>query len=386
MAKDEAYLFWANHGSVHGIGEIVFTIHACLSGRCLLKPTKQIRPGKINIIIDEFSNPHFVHRLHEIKKEDPQTRYVVVATEFITPIAILGLEFSRTFNFFWELNDWNNLLNNWLRQSAGRMPLYMHQRYLGFIEALSICDLLVFVHPQIGRELTNVAASFPNLVAPPAVIYPELTMELITQHRSSDFPVGFDLRIGFDLTGTLTRYRQRVMRKLVKQFGRAGWHGPIWQHVRFEERQPIALAESGFNFHYEVPGEHQHLFNISPPQQRRWPYSSPMRVVRAALMGQIPVVTKRFNDHEIDDIAVLWDGRVDTALKILSYRMDRGSLLNDYIDSVERYNVKAKAKNGQFLDSFKLLFKEQSIRPAPEMEELSPTSSRVTRLRRRGTS
>jgi hypothetical protein len=66
--------------------------------------------------------------------------------------------------------------------------------------------------------------------------------------------------------------------------------------------------------------------------------------------------------------------------------MDRRSLLNDYIDSIERYNVKAKAKNGQFLDSFKLLFKEQSIRPAPEMEELSPTSSRVTRLRRRGTS
>ena len=66
-------------------------------------------------------------------------------------------------------------------------------------------------------------------------------------------------------------------------------------------------------------------------------------------MGQIPVVTKRFNDHEIEDIAVLWNRRVNTALKVLSYRMDRRSLINDYIDSVERYNVKAKAKNVKFL-------------------------------------
>jgi hypothetical protein len=385
MVKDEAYLFWANHASMHGIGEIVFTIYACLSGRCLLKPTKQIRPGKINIIIDEFSNPHFVERLQEIKRDNPQTRYVIVATEFITPIVILGVEFSRTFNFFGGMTDWKHLLTNLLRQRTRRLPLYMHQRYLGFTEALSICDLLVFVHPQIGRELTNVAASFPNLVAPPVVIYPELTMELIKQHRSTNFPIGFDLRIGFNLTGTVTRYRQVVMRKLTKKFGRSGWHGPIWQHVRFDESEPIALAESGIHFHYDVPGEHHYLFNISPPQQSRWPYSSPMRIVRAALMGQIPVVTKKFNDHEIEDIAVLWDGRVDTALKISSYRIDRMSLLRDYINLVERYNVVAKAKNGQFLDSFKLLFKEESVRPAPEMDELSPAPSPVTRLRRRGT-
>ena len=398
--KQDAYLLWGNHRSAAGIGEIVFTVAACLADRYILRPTKTIRPGKLNIIIDEFTNPYFVKQLVDIKKTDPTTKYVIVATEFITPVRIFGIEIARTFNFFWGAKDWLKLIHDLLLQGTDRLPSYMRQRYLGFIKALSVCDVLVFVHPSIGRELADAAKAYPNLVSPPVVVYPELMLALVTQDDRLE-----RLPIGFNLTGTLTPYRRRVMAKLARQFRRAGWGRTIWRHISFAESGVVEFTNFTIKFHYEaeskrdVPfntgssqqsgeptsspirrtraalirnligvttthygqdphgaqGECDYLFNISPPQQSGWPFSSPMRSLRAALLGQIPVVTKRFHDHEMEDIAILWDGKIDTALKMAHMAMDRKQFVHDYIQSVHRYNTIAKSKNQAFLQALELL-------------------------------
>jgi hypothetical protein len=348
--KQDAYLLWANHQSTAGIGEIAFTVAASLADRYVLKPARAIKPGKLNIIIDEFTNPYFVKQLADIKKTDPATKYVIVATEFITPVSIFGVEIARTFNFFWGAKDWRNLARDWLLRSANRLPSYMQRRYTGFMNALKVCDVLVFVHPSIERELADVAQAYPNLVSPPVVIYPEPLLALVMQNDRFE-----RLPIGFDLTGTFTRYRRTVMAKLVKQFRRAGWGQPIWKHVSFSESKVVEFTSSTIKFHYDTEGKPGFLFNISPPQQSGWRFSSPMRILRAALLGQIPVVTKKFQDHDIEDIAVLWDGRMDSALKIAHLGMDRKQLVDDYIQSVQRYNAIAKSKNRAFLQALELL-------------------------------
>jgi hypothetical protein len=354
--KQDAYLLWGNHGTTAGIGEIVFTVATCLADRYALKPTKTIRPGKLNIIIDEFSNPYFVKQLSDIKRKDPATKYVIVATEFITPVTILGIEVARTFNFFWGARDWLNLARNALLQSANRLPLYMHGRYLGFMKALAICDVLVFVHPSIGRELVDAAKAYPNLAAPPVVIYPELMLALVMQDDRFE-----RLPIGFNLTGTLTRHRKAVMAGLAEQFRRAGWRQTIWKHVSFTESKGVEFTNSTIKFHYDADSKDDFLFNISPPQQSGWSFSSPMRILRAALLGQIPVVTKKFDDHDIEDIALLWDGRLDSALKMTHFRMDRKQVVDDYIQSVHRYNAIAKRKNRAFLEALEHVSTTQSF-------------------------
>jgi hypothetical protein len=350
--NQEVYLVWGNHASTVGIGEIVFTVAASLPDRYVLKPTRAIKPGKLNIIIDEFSNPYFVSQLAEIKKNDPATRYVVVATEFITPVSIFGVEFARTFNFFWAARDLRNLARNWLH-GPNRLPSYMQRRYLGFMKALTVFDLLVYVHPSIGSGLADVARKYPNLKSPPVVIYPELPVPLVEQ----------DDRLGFDVTGTITRYRMKILHRLGMQFARAGWSQPAWRHVSFSASKPIELTDSTIDYHYgrqdktvdikaEVKeSEKPFLFNINPPQQTGWPYSSPMRILRAAMLGQIPVVTKKFGDHEIEDIAWSWDGRLDTALKVIHLAMDREQLVGRYMQSVQRYNSLAKEKNCPFIEA-----------------------------------
>src|SRR5262249_40539376 len=130
---------------------------------------------------------------------------------------------------------------------------------------------------------------------------------------------------------------------------------PIWNHTKFEQSPLITFSDSTMRFNYDSETDERYLFNINPPQQPRWAFSSPMRIARAALLGQIPVVTKKLADHDIEDIALLWDGRRDSAFKIMSYRMDRKPLLQTYIQSVRTYNGKAKEKNQQLLEAIELL-------------------------------
>jgi hypothetical protein len=349
-AGEDVYLLWTNHWSTRGIGEVVFTIESCLNGCHRVRPTNRIRPGKLNIIIDEFTNPYFVLRLAEMKQAEPNTRYIIVATEFLTPVAILGLELHRTFNFFGSMRDWMGALRNLLCRSINRLPSYMERRYIGFVAALPICDLLLCVHPEIGRSLESVVAACPNLVAPPAVVYPELLTHLaIREDRLDRMP------IGFNLTGSLTAHRRTVMRALERQFARVGWRDRIWEPVGFEQSAPVAFSGSAIRFNYDIAPDGQYLFNINPPQRRRWPFSSPMRIARAALLGQIPVVTRKFDDHDIEDIALLWDGRRDTALEIMNYRAERTPLVDSYVRSLEIYNATARCKNRKILDAIALL-------------------------------
>lgn len=282
----------------------------------------------------------------------------------------------------------------------------MHRRYIGFVNALPLCDLLAFVHPKIGSDLKELADHCPNLIAAPTALYPELTFDFGQEERLQRSP------IGFDLTGTLTRYRRAVMRKLGRRFWRCGYDRPVWRHVKFEESDPIAFGRSTIRSNYDSDaardaverdanktgaiktdaikryaiwrysigryaieryaveryaderdaietdadaGGERYLFNINPPQRARWQFSSPMRIARAAWLGQTPVVTAKFGDHEIEDIAYLWDGTLERAQQVLSFRMDRGPLLQAYRQSVQHYNAVAKEKNCPFIEALDLL-------------------------------
>jgi hypothetical protein len=341
--KREVYLVWGNHGSTAGIGEIAFTLVSCLTDHYVLRPTRAIQPGKLNIIIDEFSDPRFVTHLLKTKKEAPTTKYVIVASEFVTPISLLGFELGKTFNFFWSTDDCIRFAKDSL---LGRRASYMHKRYAGFMTAIPSCDVLVFVHPAIGHELCHLTAALPNLVSPPIVVYPEFITQIAEQeHRLRMLPVGFNL------TGTLTRYRRRTMTQLAKAFRRAGWTGPVWKYISFGDSKPVEFTGQSVRFRYDQGHNEDYLFNINPPQQRGWPFSSPMRILRAALLGHIPVVTKKFRDHPIEDISLLWDHRQETALKMQSYAADRRWLIEEYCGLVGKYNAIAREKNREFLSA-----------------------------------
>src|SRR5438477_5835418 len=171
--RPPVYLVSGNHNTTHGIGEILFTIYHGLSSHFRVQRTTGVKRDGVNIVIDEFSKPYFVHELTALKEKHPDTRLVIVATEFITPVTVLGVEIGRTFNFFGNLGDWRHFCESRALELVGERPRYMHRRYKGFVECLDIADLLVSVHPAIQKGLSSLERHSRWSLAPPLVLSPE---------------------------------------------------------------------------------------------------------------------------------------------------------------------------------------------------------------------
>jgi hypothetical protein len=332
----ECVLVLGNHPSHAGIGDIVYTVYAHFARHFRVRAQEALAPDAFNIIIDEFTNPHYVEYLRETKRRHPRTKYAVVATEFYTPLpaAILGIQ--GTFNFFGGRSDWLALGGQVLHQLrlAQKPHSYMHRRFLGFLEAMEVADIILSVHPEILASLELLYQRAKQMRCPAANLYPTIDLDSRDRmHRLRTLP------FGFALTGSLTAYRARAGARLRQAFTMAGYNAAVYREIPFSPAEKLSLK----TYPTEVP---EYLFNFNPPQQARWAFSSPMRMLRAALLGQIPVVTKVFGDHEIESIALLWEPSVENAQHFwCDGTIGRETLIERFADSVADYNRVAEEKN-----------------------------------------
>jgi hypothetical protein len=329
----ECVIVLGNHLSYAGVGDIVYTVYAHFSRQFPVRVQEALSPGAFNIIIDEFTNPNFVEYLKEVKVRYPETRYAIVATEFYTPFIFPVFGITGTFNFFGSRADWRALGRNIIGQVARNYRSYMHRRFLGFLEATQVTDLIISVHPKILTSLERLSRQQPKPV-PAANIYPTIDLEIGNQLESLA-----TLPFGFALTGSVTKYRARTAARLRRAFTKAGCHAAVYKEIPFGPPAKISLEE--------YPKETaEHIFNFNPPQQAQWAFSSPMRLLRAALLGQIPVVTKIFGDHEIERIALLWKPTLDCAWRFwCDATLGRETLVEQFRSAVEEYNRIAEEKN-----------------------------------------
>lgn len=337
-AKSDCVIVLGNHASHAGIGDIVYSISDYFSRDYRVSTAEGVAPGKFNIIIDEFSNPYFVQFLKEAKQANRGTRYAIVATEFYTPFSLLGLRLGATFNFFGGVRDWasgGRIAASRLSLGLYQLP-YMHRRFIGFLAALEIADAVLTIHPKILESLGAWATHGDKRLPPNANIYPRI--DLARGYRAKRLR---SLPFGYAMTGTQTPFRKAVAEKLLLAFHKAGYDWPIYLHVPFGDVGRFEL--SGY-----PPETPKYLYNINPPQKRNWPYSSPMRILRAALLGQIPVVTRKFGDHEIEQIALVLDMplKAEKAQKLwCEATIGRKELVERFTASVETYNEIAARKN-----------------------------------------
>jgi hypothetical protein len=351
-----------NHRYPHGIGEILYTLKAFfsrLSSSYEVTYSIDLKPGVTNVLIDEFSLLETIGFLQEFKKAHPGTKFVIVATEFITPVRFFGMQLAETFNYFdpWEDRKYGfGMIAHGL--GLARVPPYMRARYLGFSQALRLADLVIAVHPAIVEALLPLAAKMDHWVAPPVNLYPEISLEQnALDSRLQEWPAGFVT------TGTQTRFRRQIIKKLLLVSHNIGVQGRVFLHLPFDQGAPFALNDGSIEFPFETLGsqiseekrldnvgpERGGLFNLNPPQRANWPYSSPMRILRAVLYGQIPVITQRFGDHEIEVLARLWNPDISDASVIndlwLQATLERESLIERHIAAISRYNRVAEQKN-----------------------------------------
>jgi hypothetical protein len=345
-----------NHRSLVGIKEIIYTVRSALSKDFSVRTTREVRSDSLNIVIDEFSSQFDLSVIKKTKELYPNTKIVIVATEFVTPVSVLGLRLPATFNFFGSAWDWLRLSIDIFQPLIGYRPSYMRRRCRGFAAALRYCDLLVVVHPQILPTVAKLVEQLAPHLQEPLPVYPQIgPLSVVQLNRLWNLPVGFTM------TGTQTRFRNQIMRSLVRTFANAGRLAPPYKHTGFESpptlsADKLAAADSQnylCDYHSVEP---DYLFNINPPQTAKWRFSSPMRILRAILLGQIPVVTKKFHDHLLEEVARCWDGRPDAAMEFKTLQfLDRRPWLTDYIRTIEAYDRLAEKANEPFVNAMMAL-------------------------------
>lgn len=332
----ECVIVLGNHPSHAGIGDIAYTVYAHFARQFRVRAQDALAPSAFNIIIDEFTNPQFIEYLKETKKRYPRTKYGLVATEFYTPLRVGVFGIEGTFNFFGSRADWVSLGGQVVHQLklAQKPHSYMHRRFLGFVEAIQAADIILSVHPGILASLQLLSQRPNKMRCPVANLYPTIDPE--SHNRMQRLRT---LPFGFALTGSLTPYRARAGARLRHAFTTAGYNAAVYKEIPFSPVEKLSLE----NYPTETP---EYLFNFNPPQQARWGFSSPMRLLRAALLGQIPVVTRMFGDHELERIALLWEPSVETAQRFwCDATLGRETLIERFMGSLADYNRVAEEKN-----------------------------------------
>lgn len=348
------YIVLGNHLHYSGIGEIVYTLNSFFSQHYKTHVSEALVPNELNVIIDEFSTPTRVNYLRQTRRNYPRTRVILMATEFVTRLTLLGLSFGNTFNFFDTRDDARHLVSVIAyRLGLKNRPPYMSARYDGFVQALPLVDLVLAAHPTIAETMDLLSNNGTGMSGSVMTLYPEISLDRLAQDRRI-----YDLPAGFVMTGTLTPFRARIASKLVKAYKRAGFDRPIYQHVPFDQSSVPQIKGHEIDLGYDphdVSGRQNwlgespvqcYLYNLNPPQRPNWPYSSPMRILRAVLLGQIPVVTRKFSDHAIEEVALVWDGSVESAERMwVEATMGRTELAQRHFAAVCSYNRVAQQKN-----------------------------------------
>jgi hypothetical protein len=338
------HLVVGNHHSHDGIYEVALALHDALAARYRLVISLGVVPGEINLIIDEFASPRFPDYLAEVRRQYPGTKYVVVATEFVTPVKAGGIELFKTFNFLGWREGRRAVADIVMSKFRGwRFAPYMHRRFLGFRDLLGHVDAIVSVAPSVQESMHALLAEHAPI--PTAVVYPVVDLDGMGQKsrlRTSQF--------GVVMTGNATPYRAGIFDSLSKAFQDLHWWN-VCHSIGYSGQGPtFELLSRDGAFLYPLP-EVTYLFNFNPPQSAGWKWCSIMRLYRAAVLGQIPLVTRKFGDHEIEDIAELWDGTPSTATRLLAEgTIGRSQLLERYFTAVERYNGIAHRKNAAVFD------------------------------------
>lgn len=342
-AVRDCYLVVGNHNDFSGIGEALYTLTAYFSRHFRVFISRSVVPDAINVIIDEFSRPQFVQFLHDIKRTHPHTRFIVMATEFITRIEIAGVTFGNTFNFFGYRDDARllaRMLAHKLRVKT--LPPYLTSRYLGFVRALPVIDLVVCAHEAVAETMSLLPKDSVRPGQAALTLYPEVDVARVTAD-----PRLYRRPPGVMTTGTMTRFRQGIASNLARGLNQADVTLPAYRHVPFSEAPGFTLGPKGADFGYDdAAGNDDFLYNLNPPQRANWRYSSPMRILRAILLGQIPLLTHRFGDHEIEDVAETFDGHHGSAKRLWTDATEgRHELIARYLAKVACYGIVARERN-----------------------------------------
>ncbi|MBJ89123.1 MAG: hypothetical protein CMO98_04605 [Woeseia sp.] len=397
--QDEFSIFIGNHRYLFGVEDHI-EILAELFG---LDPknmvlSKALIPGKLNIVIEEMSDPRMLEYVENFKSMYPETALMLVLTEFPTKAGrVVSFNEFQSVNiglaeFYSFLLRQAMLLRNILfriipnifggrvRALARRLTLpllraswhllykcypklaklipqtleaigpeihyarYMRARAKGTHLLKGCFDMTIALHPAIVER----AEEYLGIKA--ECVYPQVSSAVasIIRDKAKRPP----LEILF--TGSMTPYRTQKLGEVVKAFSG-------------EDRRYRVSVRSFVNDLDDYKGV---FGTINIAQSDDWLYSSPVRIYRSLKYSILPIVVRKFNDHMLEELAVNLDlgtaHSSDSEIQVKLLALE---------DEILEYNQRATKANSVVLQRLRLLLTERSDLSqavSAQVEEIKP--------------
>lgn len=387
-----------NHGSMDGIAEIVNLIEGEFRRLGFRTISCRTLPGEINdgdllIIIDEFSEPLVVEALESFRKSRPRVTLVCVLTEFFSPGSWVRPPNLNSFKQPYQSLLFDNLLYvfcflgrrsklftglrltppgliSYLLSIAGltwlalqkfchpRTPVvrlqpfheraYLWFRALGLQSVAGIFDFYLALHPDIRSAAMATALKTSDTAIHTFLLPPPLV------EKSS--LVNSKLEFGIDFSGSLSSYRKRKIRKIMKMLRRLSPSGRFAHHM-----------ERGFD-----DSKMALLLSYNPPQSRTWRYSSPMRIIGAIKRGQIPVVCEKFGDHPAEELALSFPENLDAAKSfVTTLAFEQYTYISSAWERLQKYRKIAEENNSNII---------RELRESRSLSEIKNDDQRARRM------
>ncbi|MDA9265628.1 hypothetical protein N9P87_01080 [bacterium] len=358
--KNIIYLVTGNHKTTIYVQDIIEILKRALEGSFIIKISDHVIKNAANIIIDDFTNEDFNKILRNVKLEYPETKVIVVLTEFITTKL-----YHKSFNnfnlslniiydtvvdygffiikpsahkfeplqvfkfvvyfipvlFFSILILLTTVFSGIFRKSfTKKFPkrAYMHLRYRTFRSMVNHFDGFICLHPRMKDGYLNFVEPSKML----GVVYPVFLEEEICN------TVAENKHSQTIISGKITKYRAQQINEFEKFVNDNGLTPQFGQNVTQK------------SFHDKLTQCYKYYFYC--PQASAWPYISPTAVWRSVAVYQTMLVSS-FSDisHSINSLLA-----IITETSNVSFN-------KQYEEKLRSYNRFASDLNSQLCGKFK---------------------------------
>lgn len=389
-----------NHTTLNGIIEqLIIFLRVFRKLGMRVKVNGRIVPNATNILIEDF-NSSLVTEMKRIKKEHPNTKYILYATEYLTHVRNDGWGtlnvFStpqgmvrKIYNMHYDLvgDKLSNFLGLGLSQKLRTLALSINPILNSVSRTVDLTHGIEVLMAKREKNLNALVGSFDLVLANSAEVLKNydhflgchsallptfIDQDRALQHRKLSIKYPSIL-----FSGRQTPYRTQVLRRLGQALenpypmpgGHAAWR-PGSQltdttdkikllnqafsfstsNLSFMELPPLTLCDT--NIYTYLKSDKTAAFEIYVPQNRQWEYSSPNRTLLSIESGFIPVDYGYFADHDINDVALSVTSS-DQLSALLS--QDLGKLYIELDQRIKSHNALQDAQTSDLVSKLKLI-------------------------------
>ena len=375
-------IYTGNHRTIAAIEDQLKIILDIFSKdfKVIINNDKLLSNG-LNLIIEGFENPFSVKNLKKFKEENPDTKFILVLTEFFTSNLYTKSLNNFEKNFIIDLivriflNQFLNFLIKKIFNSKKSFYLFLKKFYVNNFKKKILpksnnyflrkilklkSDFNIFLSLTSNKlnnllfkalESEKINKIFENfkfkiffkkrynnlviikdifdevLTVHPSIT--ESTQKYLNKTSSTLYPYLpsiklnksiFNVEKKIIITGNFSLYRKKIIESLKKLKG-----------------QEYLFDIGGFESDDLIK---KYPFALNVPQKKNWKFSSPIRILRSINFGQIPLNYKIFDDHPIEKICIQFNEETPENFrkKVLDFNQS-------YIKDIQKYNEYAEEKN-----------------------------------------